>query len=48
MLGFLRGTPLFAGFSDDAVAGVAGLFRERRFPRHTLLFVEGEPGDHLY
>jgi CRP-like cAMP-binding protein len=48
MLGFLRGISLFAGFSEEAVAWVAGLFRERRFPRHTLLFVEGEPGDHLY
>ncbi|MGQ9533349.1 MAG: Crp/Fnr family transcriptional regulator [Desulfotomaculales bacterium] len=48
MLGFLRGTYLFAGFPEETVAWVAGLFRERRFPRHTLLFVEGEPGDHLY
>lgn len=48
MLGFLREMSLFAGFSEEVVAWVAGLFRERRFPRHTLLFVEGEPGDHLY
>lgn len=48
MLGFLREISLFAGFSEEAVAWVAGLFRERCFPRHTLLFVEEEPGDHLY
>lgn len=44
----LRGLPLFAGLSDDAVRAVAARTIVRRLPKNATLFRRGEPCHGLY
>lgn len=46
--GILRGLPLFAGLSDDAVRAVAARTIMRRLPKNATLFRRGEPCHGLY
>lgn len=46
--GILRGLPLFAGLSDDAVRAVAARTITRRLPKNATLFRRGEPCHGLY
>lgn len=48
MLRFLASLSLLAGAPEEVIRRAAGLFAERRYPRHTVLFVEGDPGNCLY
>ncbi len=41
----LRAVPLFAGLTERALDGIAGLARETSFPAGTVLVREGDPGD---
>jgi CRP-like cAMP-binding protein len=40
--------PMFAGVSTDALASIASLLIERRFPKHKTIVEEGAPGDYMY
>jgi CRP/FNR family transcriptional regulator len=44
----LRGLPLFAGLSDEAVTAIADRTVPRRLPKHATLFRRGEPCHGLY
>jgi len=44
----VRQAPLFAGLGDDTLALLTGGAHERRCPRGTRLFSEGEPADRFY
>ena len=44
----LRMIPMFAGVSTDALASIASLLIERRFPKHKTIVEEGAPGDYMY
>jgi CRP-like cAMP-binding protein len=43
----LRRSPLFAGLSDEEIALVAQSARQVQYPRKSIVFHEGDPGDHL-
>jgi CRP/FNR family cyclic AMP-dependent transcriptional regulator len=40
--------PLFEGFDQDELNSISGLLTEKRYPRGSLLFTEGAPGDECY
>ena len=44
----LRGCPLFAGFSDDALRRVAELATETEFPAGTVLALPDDPGSGMF
>ncbi|MDH4045385.1 MAG: cyclic nucleotide-binding domain-containing protein, partial [Gemmatimonadota bacterium] len=44
----LRRVPLFAQLSEDDLARVAAMVRERPYPRHSVIVFEGDPGDALF
>lgn len=44
----LRALPLFAGAVDAELEALAASAFLRRFPRGQVLFVQGEPSEHLY
>lgn len=44
----LRRVPLFAGFSPDALDGLAAQMRRRTFKRGTMIFHKDQAGDALY
>jgi CRP-like cAMP-binding protein len=44
----LANAPIFAGLSDMDREAIAGVFRLRRFPRDTALFLEGDPAEVYY
>jgi CRP/FNR family cyclic AMP-dependent transcriptional regulator len=45
---FLRALALFDGLTDEELARVASIARERRYRKGTILFNEGDPGDAIY
>lgn len=47
-LAFLRTLPLFQGLSDEELANVVAIARERRYRKGTIVFNEGDPGDVVY
>jgi CRP/FNR family transcriptional regulator len=47
-LEFLSSLPLLAGLSGEELAMVAGIIRERRYRKGTIVFEEGDPGDAIY
>lgn len=47
-LAFLRSLPIFEGLSDEELARVAAIVRERRYRKGTIVFNEGDPGDVIY
>ncbi len=47
-LAFLRTLALYEGLSDEELAQVAAVSRERRYRKGTILFNEGDPGDVIY
>jgi CRP/FNR family transcriptional regulator len=47
-LAFLRSLPLFQGLSDEDLAQVAAIARERRYRKGTIVFNEGDPGEVIY
>lgn len=44
----LRAIPMFSGVSTEALASIASLLIERRFPKHKTIVEEGAPGDYMY
>ncbi|MFN0178163.1 MAG: Crp/Fnr family transcriptional regulator [Gemmatimonadales bacterium] len=44
----LRGIPMFQHLPPDDLAGLAGLLRERRFPKGAIIVTQGDPGDALF
>lgn len=44
----LRGVPLFRELADDELGRVAGVARERTYPRNSMILFEDDPGDALY
>lgn len=44
----LRGVPLFSRLTDEELARVASLARERAYPRNSVILFEDDPGDALY
>jgi CRP-like cAMP-binding protein len=44
----LRQVPLFASLPDEELGAFAPLMRERRFPRGSVILMQGDPGDALY
>lgn len=44
----LRQVPLFASLPDEELEAFAPLMRERRFPRGSVILMQGDPGDALY
>ena len=45
---FLKKTPLFGGFSDDALGAVTGTAKERSFEAGTAIIKEGQTGRGFY
>jgi CRP/FNR family cyclic AMP-dependent transcriptional regulator len=45
---FLRGIPLFQHLDDDETRALAALFRERSFPRGSIIVTQGDPGDAMF
>ena len=43
----LRGVPLFSDLDDDSLALIAGAARRVKFPKGSVVFQEGDPGDYL-
>lgn len=44
----LKNIHLFAGLSDEQLAEIAGLMRERKYRKGHIIFMEGEPGEAVY
>lgn len=44
----LRRVPLFASLADGELAAFAPHLRERRFPRGSMIIMQGDPGDSLF
>jgi CRP/FNR family cyclic AMP-dependent transcriptional regulator len=44
----LRSIPLFGGLEEDALNDIADLLIDRRYPRGSVIFEEGVPGDYMY
>lgn len=44
----LTQVPLFAGLPDGDLRAFAPLLRERRFPKGSVILMQGDPGDALY
>lgn len=44
----LRGIPMFQHLAPEDLAGLAGLLRERRFPKGAIIVTQGDPGDALF
>jgi CRP-like cAMP-binding protein len=44
----LRRVPLFAGLTEEDLAGLATALRRRRYPRGATICLAGEPGERLY
>ncbi|OTA40653.1 MAG: hypothetical protein A6D92_14760 [Symbiobacterium thermophilum] len=47
-LDFLRSLALFQGLSEEELARVAAIARERHYRKGTILFSEGDPGEAIY
>jgi len=47
-LDVLRGIPLFRNLADEDLVALAGLLRERRYGRGTIIMSQGDPGDALF
>ena len=47
-LAFLRSLALFQGLGDEELAAVAGVTRERRYRKGTILFNEGDSGEVIF
>ena len=47
-LDFLRSLSLFQGLSDEELARIAAIARERHYRKGTILFNEGDPGEAIY
>jgi CRP/FNR family transcriptional regulator len=47
-LAFLRKVPLFAELDDAELMEIAVLFRERSYPKNSVIFLEDETGDYMY
>ncbi|NNL65983.1 MAG: Crp/Fnr family transcriptional regulator [Myxococcales bacterium] len=47
-LAFLRKVPLFAELEDTELAEIASHFRERSYPKNSVIFLEDETGDYMY
>jgi len=47
-LEFLRSLSLFSGLSDEELARVAAIARERHYRKGAFLFHEGDPGEAVY
>ena len=45
---FFKDIPLFAGLSAADHALLLQVAEHRRYPRHTMLMQEGDPGEHFY
>jgi CRP-like cAMP-binding protein len=44
----LRSIPLFGGLEEDALNDIADLLIDRSYPRGSVIFEEGVPGDYMY
>ncbi len=44
----LRRVPLFAGLTDETLAGLSGRLRRRTYRRGTMIFHKDQPGDGLH
>ena len=47
-INFLRRVPLFEDLSEEELISVAGLFKERRYTRNGIVFVEEDTGKYMY
>lgn len=47
-LDVLRRVPLLATLGEEDLAAFAGLLRERRYPRGSMILAQGDPGEALY
>jgi CRP-like cAMP-binding protein len=47
-LAFLRKVPLFAELEDAELSEIASHFRERSYPKNSVIFLEDETGDYMY
>jgi len=47
-LDFLRSLSLFSGVSDEELARIAAIARERHYRKGAILFNEGDPGEVVY
>ena len=47
-LAFLRKVPLFAELEDTELGEIAAHFRERTYPKNSVIFLEDETGDYMY
>lgn len=45
---FLRKIPMFSELSDEDLEGIAGLFRERRYRKNDIIFMEEDTGQYMY
>lgn len=44
----LKAIPLFQTLSEGDLSALAGLLRERRYPRGSIVLAQGDPGDALF
>lgn len=44
----LKAIPLFRTLSEGDLSALAGLLRERRYPRGSIVLAQGDPGDSLF
>lgn len=47
-LAFLRKVPLFEELDDTELSEIAAHFRERSYPKNSVIFLEDETGDYMY
>ncbi|MFN2315672.1 MAG: Crp/Fnr family transcriptional regulator [Gemmatimonadales bacterium] len=47
-LDVLRRVPLLATLGEEDLAAFAGLLRERRYPKGSMILAQGDPGEALY
>jgi CRP/FNR family cyclic AMP-dependent transcriptional regulator len=45
---FLRKIPMFSELSDEDLEGIAALFRERRYRKNDIIFMEEDTGQYMY
>ncbi len=46
--GFLKKIPMFSELLDEDLEGIAALFRERRYRKNDIIFMEEDTGQYMY
>ncbi|MGC5327912.1 Crp/Fnr family transcriptional regulator [Brevibacillus sp. SYSU BS000544] len=45
---FLKTVPIFNELSETEIHSLASIFTEKRFPKKTIIFLEGDPGEEMF